>query len=154
MVEAHQEASMAITFSGIIKNERCFFTLFITKNKWRNKIKTHLYLVVHTHAQNIYTMEGFPFSITIKVRMPKNVQRPTRYEPIFLKQIHSFSKLFKLHCQFLWFSLLDFQVATWTFHSYMICVEKLYAHSNVALPRRYVTNYVLCLCRLISSCKG
>jgi len=40
------------------------------------------------------------------------------------------------------------------FHSYMICVEKLYAHSNVALPHRYVTNYVLCLCRLISSCKG
>jgi hypothetical protein len=41
-----------------------------------------------------------------------------------------------------------------TFHSYMICVDKLYAHSNFALSHRYVTNYVLCLCRPISSCKG
>jgi hypothetical protein len=77
VVEAHQEPSMVITSLGIIKNERCFFTLFIIENKLKNKVKTHLYLVLQTYAQNIYTMEGFCYGPTT------NKWRITRQDKLY-----------------------------------------------------------------------
>jgi hypothetical protein len=59
------ELSMAMVL-GSVEGERCFFNLFIMKNKLRNWLTTHLNLMVWMYAQSFYTMETFPFTAAIK----------------------------------------------------------------------------------------
>jgi len=45
---------------GSVEDERCFFIIFFIKNKLRNRIATHLYLVLCMYAQTNYSLDNFP----------------------------------------------------------------------------------------------
>ncbi len=46
---------------GIVEDERCFSTLAFLKSKLHNKFNIHLLIVVHMFAQQLYTLENFPY---------------------------------------------------------------------------------------------
>jgi hypothetical protein len=56
------ELSMAMVM-GNIEDERCFSNMGFMKNKLRNRLKTHLDLVVRMFAQKFFTFDNFPFVI-------------------------------------------------------------------------------------------
>ncbi len=45
-----------------VEDERCFFTLAFMKSKLRNRLITHLPLVVCMFAQQFYTLQNFPYA--------------------------------------------------------------------------------------------
>jgi hypothetical protein len=53
---------------GNVEETRCFSNLFFMKSKLRNRLITHLDLMVQMYAQSFYTMEIFPFIAIIKSR--------------------------------------------------------------------------------------
>jgi hypothetical protein len=46
---------------GSVQDERTFSTLTFMKNKLRNRLTTHLELVVGMKMQNFYTLDNFPY---------------------------------------------------------------------------------------------
>jgi D-arabinose 5-phosphate isomerase GutQ len=53
-------AEMAmVQIVGSVEDEHCFFTLALMKSKLRNKLTTHLPLVVWMFAQWFYTLQNF-----------------------------------------------------------------------------------------------
>jgi hypothetical protein len=46
---------------GSVQDERTFSTLTFMKNKLRNRLTTHLELVVSMKMQNFYTLDNFPY---------------------------------------------------------------------------------------------
>ncbi len=46
---------------GNVEDESCFSTLAFMKSKLRNKLTTHLPLVLHMFAQHFYTINNFPY---------------------------------------------------------------------------------------------
>jgi hypothetical protein len=50
-----------VTVFGSVEDERTFSTLSFIKNKLRNRLSTHLPLVVGMHAQEFYGIEDFPY---------------------------------------------------------------------------------------------
>jgi hypothetical protein len=46
---------------GIIEDEKCFSDLGFMKNKVRNKLTTHLDMVVKMFTQKFFTLNIFPF---------------------------------------------------------------------------------------------
>ena len=50
-----------VTVLGSVEDERTFSTLSFMKNKLRNRLATHLPLVVGMHAQEFYGIEDFPY---------------------------------------------------------------------------------------------
>ncbi len=50
---------------GCIENERCFLNLGFMKSKLRNKMTTYLDLVVRMFDQKFFTLNTFPFAITM-----------------------------------------------------------------------------------------
>jgi hypothetical protein len=51
--------------TGNIEDERCFSNMGFMKNKLRNKLTTHLDLVVKLFAQKFFTFNSFPFVTTM-----------------------------------------------------------------------------------------
>jgi hypothetical protein len=47
---------------GDVEDERCFSTLAFTKSKLWNRFTTHLPLVVCMFAQQVYTLQIFPYA--------------------------------------------------------------------------------------------
>jgi hypothetical protein len=58
---------------GSVEDEQCFSTLCFPKNKLNNKLTTHLDLVVHMYTQKLYSLENFPFVVTIKAWNQKKI---------------------------------------------------------------------------------
>jgi hypothetical protein len=50
---------------GNIEDERIFSDMSFMKNKPRNHFITHLDLIVRMYAQSFYSLETFPFYVTI-----------------------------------------------------------------------------------------
>ena len=50
-----------VTVLGSVEDERTFSTLSFMKNKLRNRLSTHLPLVVGMHAQDFYSLDDFPY---------------------------------------------------------------------------------------------
>jgi len=50
---------------GNVEDERTFSTLTFMKSKLKNRLTTHLDLVVKTYAQEFFTFQSFPFYTTI-----------------------------------------------------------------------------------------
>jgi len=50
-----------VTVLGSVEDERTFSTLSFMKNKLRNRLSTHLPLVVGMHAQEFYGLDDFPY---------------------------------------------------------------------------------------------
>jgi len=59
------ELSMVMVLNSM-EDERCFSNLSFMKSKLRSRLTTHLDLVVKMYAQSFYTMEIFPFIVTIR----------------------------------------------------------------------------------------
>jgi hypothetical protein len=55
------ELSMAIVM-GNVKDERCFSNMGFMKSKLKNKLTTHLDLVVRLFAHKFFTFDTFPFT--------------------------------------------------------------------------------------------
>jgi hypothetical protein len=53
---------------GNVKDECCFFTLAFMKSKLRNKLTTHLPLVVWMFAHQFYILQNFPYAECIAQR--------------------------------------------------------------------------------------
>ncbi len=51
---------------GSVENEKCFSTLPFMKSMLRNKLPTHLDLVVRMFIHEHYTLNTFPFWDTLK----------------------------------------------------------------------------------------
>jgi hypothetical protein len=45
---------------GLVKDEHCFSSISLLKNKVRNHLKHHLQLVVFMYAQKFFTLDNFP----------------------------------------------------------------------------------------------
>jgi hypothetical protein len=56
------ELSMAIVMASV-KDERCFSNMGFMKSKLKNKLTTHLDLVVRLFAHKFFTFDTFPFTI-------------------------------------------------------------------------------------------
>jgi hypothetical protein len=63
---------------GNVEHEKYLFMLSFTKNKLKNRHKTHLDLVVCMYTQKNYTLENFPFPTMIKSWTTKKVCRTTK----------------------------------------------------------------------------
>jgi hypothetical protein len=50
---------------GCVEDERCFFNLGFMKSKLRNRMTTHLDLVVRMFDQKFFTFNIFPFAIAM-----------------------------------------------------------------------------------------
>jgi hypothetical protein len=50
---------------GIIEDERCFFNLGFMKSKVRNRLTTHLGMVVRMFVQKFFTLNIFPSVATM-----------------------------------------------------------------------------------------
>ena len=50
-----------VTVLGSVEDERTFSTLSFMKNRLRNRLSTHLPLVVGMHAQEFYSLSDFPY---------------------------------------------------------------------------------------------
>lgn len=50
-----------VSVLGSVEDERTFSTLSFMKNKLRNRLSTHLPLVVSMHAQQFYDLDDFPY---------------------------------------------------------------------------------------------
>ena len=50
-----------VTVLGSVEDERTFSTLSFMKNRLRNRLSTHLPLVVGMHAQDFYGLSDFPY---------------------------------------------------------------------------------------------
>jgi len=64
---------MAIVL-GNVEDEQNFSTLSFTKNKLRNRLITHLDLVVCMCVQFFYSLENFPFVAVIKTWNQKKIE--------------------------------------------------------------------------------
>jgi hypothetical protein len=51
-----------VTVLGSVEDERIFSTLSFMKNKLRNRLTTHLPLVVSMHAHQFYDLDDFPYN--------------------------------------------------------------------------------------------
>jgi hypothetical protein len=51
---------------GRVEDGRCFSTLAFMMSKLRNKLTTHLPLVVRMFAQHFYTIQNFPYGECIE----------------------------------------------------------------------------------------
>lgn len=51
---------------GLVEDELCFNAFNFMKTKLRNKLMTHLDLVVHMFGQKNYTLENFPYNQAIE----------------------------------------------------------------------------------------
>ncbi len=49
---------------GSVEYEHTFSLLAITKNKLKNKLITHMFIVVNIYSQSFFTLENFPFDAT------------------------------------------------------------------------------------------
>jgi hypothetical protein len=58
------ELSMAMIM-GNIKNERCSFNLGFMINKLKNRLRTHLNLIVKMVVRKFFTLNIFPFVVTM-----------------------------------------------------------------------------------------
>ncbi len=52
---------------GSVKDERCFSNLGFVKSKFKNRLTTHLDLIVRIFAQKFFTFNTFPFAIAMNV---------------------------------------------------------------------------------------
>jgi hypothetical protein len=52
---------VVVTVLGSVEDERTFSTLNFMKNKLRNRLSTHLPLVVGMHAEQFYGLTDFPY---------------------------------------------------------------------------------------------
>jgi hypothetical protein len=50
---------------GNIKNERCYFNLGFMINKLKNRLRTHLNLIVKMVVRKFFTLNIFPFVVTM-----------------------------------------------------------------------------------------
>ena len=50
-----------VTVLGSVEDERTFSTLSFMKNRLRNRLSTHLPVVVGMHAQDFYGLSDFPY---------------------------------------------------------------------------------------------
>ena len=50
-----------VTVLGSVEDERTFSTLNFMKNKLRNRLLTHLPVVVGMHAQDFFSLSDFPY---------------------------------------------------------------------------------------------
>jgi hypothetical protein len=50
---------------GNVEDERCFSNMGFMKSKFKNRLTTHLNLVVRMFAQKFFTFNNFPFLITM-----------------------------------------------------------------------------------------
>ncbi len=50
---------------GIIEDERCYFNLGFMKSEVRNRLTTHLDMVVRMFVQKFFTLNTFPFVVTM-----------------------------------------------------------------------------------------
>jgi hypothetical protein len=51
---------------GSVEDERCFSTLSFVKSKLKNKLTTHLDLVVWMYVEFVFTIQTFPFDVAIR----------------------------------------------------------------------------------------
>jgi len=58
------ELSMAMIM-GNIENEKCYFNLGFMINKLKNRLRTHLNLVVKMVVHKFFTLNIFPFVVTM-----------------------------------------------------------------------------------------
>jgi hypothetical protein len=49
---------------GSAKHEHTFNTLAFMKNKLKNRLITHMFIVVGMHSQSLFTLETFPYDVT------------------------------------------------------------------------------------------
>jgi hypothetical protein len=57
---------IAIQVIGLVEDEHIFNNLSFLKSKLRNKLTTHLDLVIHMFSQHSYALENFPYDVAIK----------------------------------------------------------------------------------------
>jgi hypothetical protein len=56
---------IVIQVIGLLKNECCLFRFTFKKIKLRNKLTTHLELIIHMFNHKFFTLQDFPFGTTI-----------------------------------------------------------------------------------------
>jgi hypothetical protein len=49
---------------GSVEYEHTFNMLAFMKNKLKNRLITHMFIVVNMHSQNFFTLENFPYDAT------------------------------------------------------------------------------------------
>jgi hypothetical protein len=50
---------------GNVEDERCISNMEFMKNKLKNRLTTHLNLVVRMFSQKFFTFDNFPFAIAM-----------------------------------------------------------------------------------------